>query len=167
MALCTVAELIDLFSLEGVIQASNDGDEGDAPNTSRVDNAIERAEQILKQYIAGRYNTDDLTSNTWAKWSCALIAVVQLFRRRGNPIPAGLEENWKELLDQLEMIRDGKAEVPDGQPRIEPGLVMSNIRFDARFPTQKIRAQTTISSGQQESSKIRRTDPRDVLLQDY
>lgn len=164
MPLCTVEDIADLISLDGVIQASTDGDDGDSVNDPAVDNAIERGEQILKQYISGRYDTASLTTNKWAKWACALIAAVQLFRRRGNPLAPGLQESWDELKEQLELIRDGVGEVPDGQPRIEPGIAMSNLRYDARYPTQKMRAQTAISAGQQDSTKPRRTDPLDSII---
>jgi hypothetical protein len=163
MPLCTESDVSDLLSVEGVVEASTDGDDGDGSNQTAVSNAIERAESILKQYIAGRYDTTALSSNTWAKWACALIAAVQLFRRRGNPLNAGLTESWDELKDHLERIREGSAEVPDGKPRIEPGLTMSNLRFDGRYVTQKARVQTVVSSGEQQSEKTRRTDINDLV----
>ncbi len=83
---------------------------------------------------------------------------MELFRRRGNPVPEGVKLAADEFEEQLDMILEGTGEIPDAVPRNELGLAMSNLRIDPRFTSAKIRVQQIISAGQTASQKPVRSD---------
>lgn len=159
MAYCTFADIVDLMSIDGVDGAANDLSANDPANTVMIDNAIERAEVRMNQFIARKYDTPALSnSNKWVKWSCATLASLEIYRRRGSAAGVGLVDRANEVLDHLKDIRDGKAEIPDQAPRHEPGMTMTNIRIDNRYRIKKSRAVTPISVGELSSKKTRHTD---------
>lgn len=155
----TQADIETLVGLQAVIQASNDSDSAGDVNETNLNAAISRADTRIKFAISKKYDTSAIDSgNDWIRWCSATLATAALFRRRGNPIPPGIEDDLKEFERQLQLISEGNGEIPDYVPRVEPGLAMSNVRIDPRYQTSKIRVQQTISAGQQTSQKPRRTD---------
>jgi len=159
VAYCTITEINDLMSEHGIAAATDDVGGESLVDSSVVNNAIERAEQRIKQFVTGRYDvTQFSSSNKWLKWCCATLSCVALYRRRGNLIPPGLQEQYDEYIEHLQAIRDGRGEIPDQAPRTEFSMAMSNLRIDHRYPTGKSRVVTTVSTGGQDSAKPRHVD---------
>lgn len=158
MALCTISEVEDVLSYWGAKLATDDERADASPDTTKVDNAIERATVRIHQYISLRYETSVLESNDWAKWCCAVFASVQLMRRRGGAVPPGLMDEYNEFIAHLEKVQSQLAEIPGVTQQNEPGLTMSNLTVDQRFRSAKIRAIRSVSAGETSSKKPRRMD---------
>lgn len=158
MAFCSSTDIADILSDDGMLAATDDSREELLADATRVSNAIERAEQRIKQFVGRKYSDVQLDGNTWVKWACATIAAFELMRRRGNTPPDGLRESYDEIVGHLKNVSANASEIPDAIPRQEPGVAMTNLRYDPRYPVSKIRAVTQISAGNQNSVKPRRRD---------
>ena len=159
----TITDMESILGSQSIIQGTNDEDSATQAATAEVTNSINWADARIKGYVSLRYDVDVLTSAIdWLRWCSATFACVKMFRRRGNPLPPGLEDDYNEFTKLLIDIHDGKGEIPGATLKNEPGLVMSNLRFDPRFKYRKIRVEQGISAGEQKSEKPRSTDYVDM-----
>lgn len=161
MAYCNQDDIEDILSEAGVSYSS--ADVGDGPDTDVVNNTIERAESLVKQALRKKYDTSTITraNNTWVKWCTATYAAVSLMRRRGNSVPDGLWVMYQEYKETLAAVKAGTEDIPDLDPRYEPGLTMSNHHISHWPRSAKSRVITSTSVGQQDSQKPRKRDLRD------
>lgn len=164
---CSETDIEDVMSTHFSLETTNDDGSLNDDDDTRILNAIVRAEQRIQQYALPRYADSLLQSNTWVRWCCAVFSCVQLARRRGNPVPVGLQEEYDEYMEHLALVRSGKAEIPGLTPRSEPGITMSNVTVDLASHRRKIRVSKTISAGDQNSRKQRHVDWREQFRQDY
>lgn len=164
---CSETDIEDIMSTHFTLETTNDDGSLNDDDDTKVLNAIVRAEQRIQQYALNRYTDTLLQSNEWIRWCCATFAAVQLARRRGNAIPNGLQDEYDEYLAHLQLVRDGKAEVPGLLPRSEPGMTMSNVTYDQSSRRRKIRVSKTISAGEQTSEKPRHIDWREHHNRDF
>jgi len=75
----------------------------------------------------------------------SLFAAVELLRRKGGAISTGLNENYQEMLTFLKGVQTGSFQVPGLSPRTSPGIAVSNIMIDNRYPRAKVRVVSSIS----------------------
>lgn len=160
MAYCNQEDIEFVLSEAGVTYTS--ADVGDETDTANVALSIEKAESQVKQALRKVYDISTISdSNTWVKWCTATYAAVILTRRRGNSVPDSLWVEREEYRKILDAVQAGTAEIPDLNPRYEPGLTMGNLRIDSHKRTGKVRVVSSISVGQRDSKKIRKIDHYD------
>ncbi|MCC7422540.1 MAG: DUF1320 family protein [Planctomycetaceae bacterium] len=160
MAYCTITEVQDILSSEGVVQATNDDGAQSAAQSTMVTNAIARATAKMNQYLTKKYDPATIISaNDWIKWCCATFAARELMMRRGGVAPTGVQIAYDDYLKWLEEVANGTADIPGLTPRFQPGMTMSNMTIDHRFPVGKVRSVPVISVGSSSSEVPRHTDP--------
>jgi hypothetical protein len=154
---CTIEELRHILTEYGVVRTTlEDLGPGDAIQ-GVLDMAEERAETKILLFIADLYELAENTTSNWLKWCKAVFWAVALCRRFGVENDA-LRLEYEEFLEALIMIRDGSVAVPDGIPRRSVGGVSaSNLEFDRRFRTSRVRVVTPLSAGDQKSDVQRKS----------
>src|SRR5690349_10851624 len=97
---CTLTEIEDLLSASGVSVSTNDDGNNSVADDEIVDNAIERGQSKVEQYLVAKYDTSTITSaNVWVKWCTAAFAAVEIMRRKGGGVPPGLQEIYEEYVE--------------------------------------------------------------------
>lgn len=145
-AWCTISEIEDLMSAPGVSNSTNDTGGNAVADATITDNAIERGQSKLAQYLNQKYDTAAITSaNVWVKWATATFAAVEIMRRKGGMVPPGLQEIFEEYITILEKVAAGLTTIPGLYPRSSPGIAVSNITVDNAYRRAKIRRVDTIS----------------------
>ncbi len=134
------------MSANGVSVSTNDSQGNSVSDATIVANAIERGQSKLSQYLTQKYDTSLITSsNVWIKWAAATFAAVEIMRRKGGVVSAGLQEIYEEYLSILNDVKNGPGLIPDLLPRTTPGMAVSNLMIDNRYPRAKVRVVGTIS----------------------
>lgn len=143
---CTLAEVEDLLSANGVSASTNDNYDNSVADATIVDNAIARGRTILSQYLVQKYDIEVITSSAeWVKWAAATFAAIEIMRRKGGVVPPGLQELYEQYTEFLKNVQSGTFQVPGLYPRSSPGISVSNITMDNRYNRAKIRVVSTIS----------------------
>lgn len=145
-AWCTITEVEDLMSANGVNVSTNDSQGNSVTDTVIVDNAIERGQSRLAQYLANKYDLSTITSaNVWIKWATAAFAAVEILRRKGGVPSGGIQEIYEEYIRILDDVKNGSGLIPDLMLRTTPGLAVSNLMIDNAYSRAKVRVVGTIS----------------------
>jgi len=143
---CTQTEIEDLMSANGVSVSTNDSQGNSVSDATIVANAIERGQSKLAQYLTQKYDISTITSaNVWIKWAAATFAAVEIMRRKGGVVSAGLQEIYEEYLAILNDVKNGPGLIPDLLQRTTPGMAVSNMTIDNRYAKAKMRVVGTIS----------------------
>ena len=138
-------EVERLFSTIGV--SLRVADLGGTNRTTYWTEVTEEATDIVNQYVLLYYDADDLANSRWVRYHATWIALVLLCRRRGNQVPQGIMDRYNEIIADLEMVRDGKMQIPRVPTTFNNLPSMSNMRVDDRFYTRKLRVNPNISVG--------------------
>lgn len=164
MAICSIADVEDILSAEGVRQATDDDRTGGG-DCDKVQNAIARATAFFMTKVYKFYAQSALEGNEFCRWCVAYMAIGQLFKRRGNYPPPAIQEEIEGWSEHLEKIEEGTAEIPGASRRYEQtGMSMSNLRYDQRYQVAKVRVESTISTGPRDQTKLpRRFDRRSYV----
>jgi|SRR6185312_6155742 len=146
---CSVAEIEAIYSIFGVnVRLDDDQDGYGEVNVGAV---IEQASSMMNRYLLKRYAPAVIATSTWAKWCCATFGAVLLARRRGNEVPASLEDERESYRETLDAIGRGQEDLiaDDGPaaPVYDETPAVSNLTIDGRFTRQKIRRVPTTSTG--------------------
>ena len=146
---CTIDDLRHLLGADGVTASSNDAvdDPTATDDADAVATCIHRAGVTLRQYVGPRYADASLLSNEWVRWTVAVVAAVYLRRRRADPVPDSLKEQYDEAMAVLKEIAAHKADLPGGTPRASVGMTVTNVEVDQRYPSAPVRAVTGLSVG--------------------
>lgn len=102
-----------------------------------VEWAINRASRRADFYLNRRYDPAGFAGNDWVVEATADLAAVYLCRRRGNPVPASMQEAYDETIAELTEVKAGSADVPELTPRRRSAPQLSNVRVK-RTPTQHV-----------------------------
>lgn len=128
----------------------------------RTDHAPETAVTAAVRFASGRvffacgnkYDADALSHSDWVAYCALVLAAAHLSRNRYNPV--GLDDLEKQVLDQLELVRSGRALIPGiaAGRGSAPTVTNQRVVLD-RYPsirTERPRSTTGLGSP-------RRTDP--------
>lgn len=102
--------------------------------------ALETAEAKLLFYVGQDYVLSTLVGNAWVRWATSVIASTFFTRRGGDNTPAGLQREYDEIMELLEMVLAGKSKIPGiVQPGNFGGISYTNYEMDwrRRFPISR------------------------------
>lgn len=143
---CSITDVDAILSSVGEIARLDDDDSGvaDAANVTAV---IEQATEEVNLYLCRRYEAATLATSAWVKYCTAVVAAWLASRRRGNPPPEILDEEYKRYLEQLKQIQNGQLDVPYVNPQFDMTPATANYTVDSRFDRAKIRKIAATSTG--------------------
>ena len=151
MTYCTPEDLA-LYAGDLAVELRTD----DVEAAAGVAQAIERASADLEMYCF-RYDPVSLAANAWAKSKCLTLALWFLCGRRLNGRPDAVAEEYAEAKEQLLLVQQGKARVPNAPQGKGSVPTLTQQRVDLqRFPG--LRTQRPLSTGKAEGYP-QRTDP--------
>lgn len=91
-----------------------------------------------------------------------VICCYRVCKRRNNPSPEGLQDDYNETISRLEEVRDGKLKIPGVPVRNTRQPVMSNMSINDWFPYAKVRRDPITSVGPATPTSF--TDPAPAYL---
>ena len=138
MRYCSLADLQLAIPAQTLIWLSSDDESAAAINTAVVEEAVRQAEELVDAHLRGRYVLPLDPVPTVVKDMTVNLARHWLYARRpeGSELPDAVTRTYKNALQMLETIRDGKLTIgaPTGEAQSEPGemKVRANRRaFDS------------------------------------
>ena len=108
---------------------------------------IADATDIINQYCLGKYEDEDLADNRWVRIRASWIGLVQLCRRKMNPVPDAILQRYEEIIAELKAVLAGQLLIPRLATRSEMNPSMSNLRVDDSYRSRKLRVNPNISVG--------------------
>lgn len=107
--------------------------------------------------FCNRYPMAQLALNECVRHWATIVAARDLAGRKGNSVPASLEQKYLETLDELKMIQMDQLTIPGIKQATEYGPGCSNLRIDPMYPVSQQRVVTQTSS----NNKTRRKRKKD------
>jgi phage gp36-like protein len=115
---------------------------------NRINVAINWATSQVKLYCGSKYDDSALASSWTVKRWATIIAAYRLCRRRTNPCPATVEEDYKEAILELKDVQKGNLYIEDVGLRTTECPAWSNVQVDSfGYDLRKVRVQRPISEG--------------------
>lgn len=155
--LTTRGEMERLYSYKGVslhLDDADDNDENyldgtdtDVTPSNIINEVIDRATAEVMEYLAPRYNIDDIRRKTRIRELATIMACHRLSMRRGNePI---FDSDYAEAIETLERYREGTLYLnAPSSPRAYVQSYVTDMRY-IRNPTRVLSAASTkVVSGQ-------------------
>lgn len=136
----------------------------DGSEATLVASAIDYASGRIDFYTVPPYSQTALAASRWIRDVATIFALHWLCLRRLNEAPASLETERKERLDELHLIKEGKASVP-GVARSRRPVTVTNQRIDLRRLNNQPRSDRARSTGAPGDYR-RPTDPEGEALGD-
>ncbi len=148
MPYCTIEEVTEILSEEGVAYRVDDNENGNVntKDLARVQAAIDTASMRIDFWMARKYISATLQSSRFISFCCIWIASRYLCRRRGGAVPDSISETASEMEDMLRLIYDGQAVIPDVSPDTHSGItsiVVGTMRMGHSQPFRKNPYQST------------------------
>jgi hypothetical protein len=112
------------------------------------DTIIKWATARCNYQLLGKYAASEL-ANSWIvnDW-CSFVAAFILGCRRGNTPAGALRELYEQAMEDMKLVRQGKAKIPDIGTRTSAWPFWSNVRVDVVHRVRKIRVQRSQSEYQ-------------------
>lgn len=157
MAFSTKTEIQDILSELGLEEYVRDEPTETDPetDTSRIANAIERADAEIVVLLRESYPSAQLELSTYVKWASAHMATAHIVRRRHRDVPESLMAAVEEYRTTLSEMGRGERPLPGAVPTALPIPVVSNYVFDSRGGSAKARVQKRVSTGRSASPFVR------------
>lgn len=138
-----------LLSAEGEDDLVEDLSAGD--QTTLWTSILTETDTLFNLYLCDRYDASNLVSNHWVQEKAKWVAAYYITRRRGEP--GYYARMYEEIVEQLQMIREGKLRIPanDGTMLAMSSANMpaiANMMIDDRSKNLPIRVDTLTSAGQ-------------------
>ena len=104
--------------------------------------------RFRRRYLPEALYADGEPANADLQEAAVVIALRRLCLRRGNPVPASLEDAYQELVAKdgwIDQVVSGKTPLVDGDGELlarRPGIGVpswSNLRVDRRYPSERVR----------------------------
>lgn len=153
LAYTTAGDIGSLAGTLAVALRTDDGVEADL-----VAEAIDSASADVDFYTQGRYAAADLAANRWAKHAATAFALEFLCVRRLNDVPGPLAEVCERYRKMLQLVLEGKANVPGAARSRRPGTV-TNYVPDLRRLNNQMRRDPNRSTGAKAQSYRVPNDP--------
>lgn len=158
MSYCSQTDIEDVLTELGVTTNTDAGYPFDTTDTTLLARIILKAEAQFNYYALPKYTVAALTGNKWVTMVVAVFAACKIMARGAQEIPAQLEKDRLEFLQQLQEIRSGMGQIPLTEKEFEDIPAMSNLRIDVGRAVSKVRVEMPISAGRPESLKVRKPD---------
>lgn len=137
----TQEEMERLFGSTAIDLRTDD----EADPSQAITDAIYDATLQINTYCQGRYDPTYMAQSQWVRRNATYLACYFLSKRRGNP--EQYEGDYDRIMSQLQAVANGQIIIPNLQVRSDFTPSMSNLRVDDRFSVNKIRVESTISTG--------------------
>lgn len=113
---------------------------------ARIQAAINYASGRLNNYLLPRYQSAAALQSSQAvvDWA-TVIAARWLRKRRAQPCPQGIEDDYKEAMKEILMVAAGQLQLGDLGTPVPEWPAWSNCRVDPRYWYDKVRVQRNIS----------------------
>jgi hypothetical protein len=122
--LTSLAEINDVFSVDGVDNHTEDLED----NSAFIVKIIHQASERAMLYLRSKYSADDCAENVWVREQVTYIACYLISIRRGNP--SLYTDLYAQALIDLEQVRDGALDA--GIPTTARPIVQTPM-MDSRF----------------------------------
>lgn len=155
---CTVQNIQDRLSLVGVTLRVDD-------DPTVVDAVIKNASTKINFYCFGKYSPEVLAANDWVTERCTDIATCILCKRRGNPCPQSVADDFDAAIADLQLIRTGAAQIPDAAQRKGQCPVLSQPRVKL-YPVPESVIERNRSTGNPQNYP-QRNDPFEPPFSNY
>jgi hypothetical protein len=146
----------DIDSLAGTLAVDLRTDDG--VEATLVADAIDCASADVDFYTQGRYAAADLAENRWARHAATAFALEVLCIRRLNDVPTSLAEMCERYRKMLQLVLEGKAQIPGAARSRRPGTV-TNYVPDLRRLNNQMRRDQNRSTGARAASYRVMNDP--------
>lgn len=146
---CTLADLQNRLSLEGVTHLLDDDGDGALTPTelALATECIKDASGTVSYYTWQKYAPNALAGNDWVKRRTVDLGVYVLCGRRANPIPDSVQQKAEKAEEVLQKILEtGKALIPFAPLRRRLAPVWSNSRVVVGYRFKVIRVDPQTSS---------------------
>lgn len=150
---CTAVHINDVLSDNGVRFRADDDQSGavaaSGTESTAVSNAIERSATRMNMALQHTaYTLSALASNEWCKWCNAILAAVQLCRRRGNQVPQSLLQEEQYYLETLGLLQRGVlGDIPGTHPSFETMPTVTNYTPEPWRAGMPVRRREVTSTG--------------------
>ncbi len=101
----------------------------------------------VQLYCQARYDDSDLAADWNANRWATILGGRWLCKRRAQPCPKGIEEDWKEAKEEMLAIQQGRLLLANTPLRTSGFPFISNVTIDVRYDYAKIRVEQPISEG--------------------
>ena len=139
----TVSPLTEVVLAEG--QATDSG--VNVATAARMAKGCKYATAQVKRYCCNRYDDSQLATawsvNQWA----TVIASRWVCKRRSQSAPSGIDEDYKEVLQDLKWVMTGMMFIEDIGTRTSAWPFITNATLDIRYDTVKSRIEPQLSEG--------------------
>ena len=137
---CTKTDLEAIWPPDDLLASVDDDASGTLSPTEEgyITRAIERAANIINSRLALRYTLAGLAANAWCRDANAAIAAYLLSTRQGAAAPAHFQQQYDELLDDLDRIAAGRLRVPEAPESHRPGPSVTNFAVNLGQPREKV-----------------------------
>lgn len=119
---------------------------------------IYTASQEIDMYMANRYDPAVMLTSWLIRNWCSIIAAYRVAMRRCGSPPVALQWEYEQTMTKLDLIRVGQLDIAGLASLATPGIAMSNLRIDPRFPSKQLRVETQISGQQPNGPRPIQTD---------
>lgn len=142
MGYCTVEDVIEILSEEGVNYRIDDNENGhiSTNETARVQTSIDQASLRIDFWMSRKYFPATLDQSQFIMFCCVWISSRYLCRRRGGGVPTSIDDTATEMEDMLKQIYYGQAYIPDVPPDTNSGIssiVVGTMKMGYEQPFRK------------------------------
>lgn len=111
----------------------------------RITKATQYATGRVNLYCQGRYDAEDMASSWIVNWWTTVVGTRWLCKRRMNPDPDAVEEDYQEAMAEMKEVAGGQLVLPDIGLRTGAWPAWSNVRVDCGYRLRQVRTQRPIS----------------------
>lgn len=162
------SEIDDLLSEYGVDLRLDDNDSNsiDTTESARLTtNGLNIATAKCNLYLLERYDASDLYESWIVHHWATVIAARWLCKRRGNPVPESLDDEYDEVIEEMTAVKEGDMSLGDVAQRESDQPTFSNVTMVDHYALRKIRVQRPISEQSPSAIPQNRHYPSDYLVE--
>lgn len=142
------ATSLTVSALPGQINAGAVAIDGgvNAFELARITKAINYASSKVNDYVLPRYQSPAQLVTSWTvnRWA-TILACCWLAKRRGQPVPSSLMDDYKEAMEEMLKVSAGQMQIGDIGTPVAEWPAWSNVTVDHRYWTRKVRVERSIS----------------------
>lgn len=144
---CDADDLAYLASQEGVDLRLDDNEGGTVSAAELVPEtrALNYATGRINDFALARYTAADLATSWTVNWWATVIALRYLCARRLNSVNKQLQAMYKEVMEDLQGVKNGSYTLGDTAERVVSSPAYKNIRVPVWYRLRRMRVERPIS----------------------
>lgn len=159
----TQTDVEAVLSQLGVTLRADDDEDG-VSETANITYALQEASSQVDFYLLQRYTAAVLATSDYVIKATAALAACLLSRRRGNVVPGSIDAACEKYSKQLEQIATGQYQLPGAAMRDDPGITVTGLAVDLRYPHVPVRRTPIRSTGDPPPSTVKDYQIEDIEL---